>query len=314
MLRYSKLLALSLLLLLIFFMMVGCQPDEGATDTDMDVDNDEEPATMEVVRIGHKNYTEQRLSGQMLAALIEAKTDYPTEVIEFGGTMICFEALDSDEIDMYPEFTGTAYGAILEQADILGPQETYDYVKDAFEEKYGITWLGELGWNNTYVLSVTAETAEELGISTVSELVPYASDMTMGCDNEFLGRADGLPGLKETYGITFKDELPMDQGLTYAALREGEIDVNVSFSTDGRIAKFNLVNLTDDKNYFPPYYVAPILKQDYADANPAVVEALMLLKGKFTDEDAQKYNLMVDEGGDPREVAEQALRDKGLID
>lgn len=314
MLRYSKLLALSLLLLLIFFMMVGCQPDEGATDTDMDVDNDEEPATMEVVRIGHKNYTEQRLSGQMLAALIEAKTDYPTEVIEFGGTMLCFEALDSNEIDIYPEFTGTAYGAILEQADILGPQETYDYVKDAFEEKYGITWLGELGWNNTYVLSVTAETAEELGISTVSELVPYASDMTMGCDNEFLGRADGLPGLKETYGITFENELPMDQGLTYAALREGEIDVNVSFSTDGRIAKFNLVNLTDDKNYFPPYYVAPILKQDYADANPAVVEALMLLKGKFTDEDAQKYNLMVDEGGDPRDVAEQALRDKGLID
>jgi osmoprotectant transport system substrate-binding protein len=309
-LRYAKLMALSLIVLLVAFMIVGCQPDEGATDTD----TGEEPAAMEVVKIGHKNYTEQRLSGQMLAVLIEEKTDYPTEVIEFGGTMLCFEALDSDEIDIYPEFTGTAYGAILEQADILSPEETYDYVKNAFEEQYGITWLGELGWNNTYILSVTAETAEELGISTVSELVPYASDMIMGCDNEFLGRADGLPGFKETYGITFKNELPMDQGLTYAALREGEIDVNVSFSTDGRIAKFNLVNLTDDKGYFPPYYVAPILKQDFADANPAVVEALMLLKGKFTDEDAQKYNLMVDEGGDPRDVAEQALKDKGLID
>ena len=267
-----------------------------------------------VVRIGHKNYTEQRLTGQMLSVLIEAKTDYSTEVIEFGGTMLCFEALKSDEIDVYPEFTGTAYSAILEQTNIIGQQETYDYVKKAFEEQYGITWLDELGWNNTYILSVTAETAEKLGISTVSELVPYASDMVMGCDNEFLGRTDGLPGFKETYGIDFKQELPMDQGLTYAALREGEIDVNVSFSTDGRIEKFNLVNLEDDKNFFPPYYVAPILKQDYVDANPAVVEALRLLKEKFTDEDMQKYNLMVDEGDDARDVATQALKDKGLID
>lgn len=311
MVKYFKLLALSLVILLAF-MMVGCQPDESATD--MDTDTGEEPVTMEVVLIGHKNYSEQRLSGQMLAVLIEAKTDYPTEVIEFGGTMVAFEALKSDEIDIYPEFTGTAYGAILEETEILSPEETYNFVKNAFEEQFGITWLGEFGWNNTYVLSVTAETAEELGVSNVSELVPYAGDMIMGCDNEFLGRADGLPGFKEVYGISFKNELPMDQGLTYAALREGEIDVNVSYSTDGRIAKFNLVNLVDDKNYFPPYFVAPILKQEFADANPAIVEALMLIKNKFSDEDAQKYNLMVDEGGDPREVAEQALRDKGLID
>ena len=266
-----------------------------------------------VVRIGHKNYTEQRLTGQMLAVLIEAKTDYKTEVTEFGGTMLCFEALKSDEIDVYPEFTGTAYGAILEQTDILGQQETYDYVKKAFEDQYGITWLNEMGWNNTYVLSVTAETAADLGISTVSDLVPYAKDMTMGCDNEFLGRTDGLPGLKDAYGIQFKEEMPMDQGLTYAALRNGEIDVNVSFSTDGRIAKFDLVNLVDDKNFFPPYYCVPIIKQDYADANPEVVDALNLLNDVFTDEDMQKYNLMVDEGGDPEEVAIQALTDKGLI-
>ena len=268
----------------------------------------------DVVRIGHKNYTEQRLTGQMLSVLIEDKTDYQTEVIEFGGTMLCFEALKSNEIEMYAEFTGTAYGAILEQTDVLGQQETYDYVKNAFEEQYGITWLDEMGWNNTYILSVTAETAQELGVSTVSELVPYADDMIMGCDNEFLGRTDGLPGLKETYGISFKQELPMDQGLTYAALRDGQLDVNVSFSTDGRIAKFNLINLEDDQNFFPPYYVAPILKQDYADANPTVVEALKLLKGAFTDEDMQKYNLSVDEGAAPREVAIQALKDKGLID
>lgn len=268
----------------------------------------------DVVRIGHKNYTEQRLTGQMLAVLIEAKTNYTTKVTEFGGTMLCFEALKNSEIDVYPEFTGTAYGAILNQTEVLGQQETYDYVKKAFEEQYGITWLDEMGWNNTYILSVTAETAAELGVSTVSELVPYAGDMLMGCDNEFIGRTDGLPGLKEAYGIEFKQEMPMDQGLTYTALRDGQIDVNVSFSTDGRIAKLNLVNLEDDLHFFPPYYVAPIMRTDYAEQNPAVVDALTLLYNQYSDEDMQKYNLAVDEGGDPKEVATQALKDKGLID
>ena len=267
-----------------------------------------------IVRIGHKNYTEQRLTGQMLSVLIEAKTDYKTEVTEFGGTMLCFEALKNKEIDVYPEFTGTAYGAILNQTEVLGQQETYDYVKKEFEDQYGITWLDEMGWNNTYILSVTAETADALGVSTVSELIPYAPEMIMGCDNEFLGRTDGLPGLKEAYGIEFKQETPMDQGLTYAALRDDQIDVNVSFSTDGRIAKFNLVNLIDDKQFFPPYFVAPIIKQDYAEANPVVVDALNMLNDKFTDEDMQKYNLAVDEGGDPKEIAAQALKNKGLID
>ncbi|MGI6169614.1 MAG: glycine betaine ABC transporter substrate-binding protein [Christensenellales bacterium] len=268
----------------------------------------------EVVRIGHKNYTEQRLAGQLLSVAIEEATDYKTEVIEFGGTMLCFEALNSDEIEVYPEYTGTAYGAILEQVDVLGPQETYDYVKNVFEDQHGITWLNEMGWNNTYILSVTAETAQELGVSTISELVPHAGDMVMGCDNEFLGRTDGLPGLKEAYGLNFQQELPMDQGLTYVALRDGEIDVNVSFSTDGRIAKFNLVNLEDDYGFFPPYYVAPILKQDYVNEHPAVADALNRLEGLFSDEDMQHYNLLVDEGGDPREVAIQALTDKGLVD
>lgn len=267
-----------------------------------------------VVRIGHKNYTEQRLTAQMLAVMIEDKTDYKTKVTEFGGTMLCFEALKNNEIDVYPEFTGTAYGAILQQLEILNQQETYDYVKKEFEDKYGMTWLNELGWNNTYILSVTKETAETLGVSTVTELIPHAKNMIMGCDNEFIGRSDGLPGLKDAYGIEFKQETPMDQGLTYAALRDGQIDVNVSFSTDGRIAKFSLVNLQDDKNFFPPYYVAPILKQDYTGANPEVVKALNEMSGKFTDEDMQKYNLMVDEGADPKEVAAQALKGKGLID
>lgn len=268
----------------------------------------------EIVKITHKNYTEQRLTGQMLAIYIEENTDYKTEVTELGGTMLCYEALKGGQVDLYAEFTGSAYGAVLKQTEILGVQETYDYVKKACEEKHGITWLEPLGWNNTYVLSVREETAKKLDLKTISDLVPYAPDMIIGSDNEFLARVDGIAGLKKAYGIEFKDEVPMDQGLTYAALRDSQLDVNSSFSTDGRIAKFNLVNLEDDKNFFPPYYVTPILRMDYAEKHPDLVKLLNKLAGTWSEKDMQDYNLRVDEGADVKEVAREMLKDKGLID
>lgn len=268
----------------------------------------------ETIKIAHKNYTEQRITGQLMAIYIEEKTDYKTEVTELGGTMLCYEALQNDQIDLYAEFTGSAYGAILEQTEILGVQETYDYVKDECEARDGITWLEPLGWNNTYVLSVRQETAEELGLATISDLIPHAKDMVLGSDNEFIVRTDGIMGLKEAYaGLEFKEEKPMDQGLTYAALREGQLDVNSSYSTDGRIKKYNLVNLEDDLNFFPPYYVTPIMKIAFAQDHPDLVDLLNELGGNWTEAELQDYNLRVDEGADMKEVARDMLKDKGLI-
>ncbi|MHB1454587.1 MAG: ABC transporter substrate-binding protein [Saccharofermentanales bacterium] len=265
------------------------------------------------VKIVHKNYTEQRLTGQMMAIYIDETTDYKTEVTELGGTMLCYGALKDGQADLYAEFTGTAYGAILEQTEILGVQETYDYVKNATETQDGITWLKPLGWNNTYVLSVRAETAEEKNLTTISDLIPYAKDMIIGSDNEFLARTDGIAGLKTAYGIEFKEEISMDQGLTYAALKDGQLDINTSYSTDGRIVKFGLVNLEDDLNFFPPYYVTPILKMEYADQNPKLVEALNKLDSIWTEAEMQAYNLRVDEGEDVKTVAREMLTDKDLI-
>jgi len=232
----KKLLSLVFIVLLIAsLLLVGCKKEDN------------------VINITHKDYTEQRITGQLLAVYLESK-GYETEVSELSGTMLCYTALRQGDVDIYAEFTGSAYGAILDQTEILGIQETYDYVKQRCEDEHGITWLQPLGWNNTYVLSVRAETAEEYGLTDISSLVAAAPELIMGCDDEFLNRADGLPGLKEFYpGLEFKQEVPMDQGLTYAALRDDEIDVNSSYSTDGRIAKFGLVNLNDDKNFFPPY-------------------------------------------------------------
>ncbi len=267
----------------------------------------------DVIKITHKDYTEQRITGQLMSVYLESK-GFKTEVAELGGTMLCYTALKNGDVDLYAEFTGTAYGAILGHTDILGTQETYDAVKSETEQKDGITWLDPLGWNNTYVLSIRSDTAEQYNLKTVEDLIAYSKDMVIGCDKEFQNRADGLPGLKEAYpGLVFKSEVAMDQGLTYAALNNGDLDVNVSYSTDGRIAKFNLVNLEDNKNFFPPYYVTPIIKMDYAEKNPDVVAALKELGGHWTDNDMQKYNQIVDDGGDSKQVATQMLKDAGLI-
>ncbi len=267
----------------------------------------------DVIQITHKNFTEQRLMGQLLSVYLEDK-GFETKVSELGGTMLCFNALDKGEVDMYIEYTGTLYGAIFKQEEILSPEDTYNYVKTQAEEQYDITALDPLGFNNAYVLSVTKETAEELGITTITELIPYSKDLLIGSDVEFSNRADGLIGLAETYeGLEFKSVKNMDQGLTYNALDNGDIDVNVSYATDGRIAKFDLVNLVDDKNFFPPYYAIPIMKEEFATENPEVVEALNALKDQWSDEDMQNYNLLVDEGKDAREVATMMLKDKGLI-
>lgn len=270
--------------------------------------------TDKIIQIAHKDYTEQRITGQLISVYLQSK-GYETKVSELSGTMLCYTALKGGDIDIYPEFTGSAYGAIFDQTEIIGIQETYDYVKERSEKDDGITWLKPLGWNNTYVLSVVPETIDKYGLTDISSLVPVSADLVMGCDDEFLVRADGLPGLKENYeGLEFKTEIPMDQGLTYAALNDGELDVNVSYSTDGRIAKFGLVNLVDDKNFFPPYYVTPILKMDFAEENPKIVEALNELGGQWTDVQMQAYNLMVDEGEKATDVAKLMLKDAGLID
>jgi len=267
-----------------------------------------------VIKIAHKDYTEQRITGQMLSVYLESK-GYQTEVSELSGTLLCYTALRQGDVDVYAEFTGSAYAAIFDQTQILGVQETYDYVKEHSEKEHGITWLQPLGWNNTFILAMRAEDAEKNSITNVSSLVPYAKDYIIGCDDEFIIRSDGLPGMKQAYeGLTFKQEIPMDEGLTYAALRNGDLDVISAYSTDGRIAKYNLVTLVDDKNFFPPYFVTPIIRVDYAEKNPEIVAALNDLGGRWTDEDMQRYNLMVDEGADAREVATLMLRDVGLID
>ena len=266
------------------------------------------------VNIANKNYTEQRLLGEMMGIYAES-LGYEAEVTELGGSMLVFESLKAGTADVYAEYTGTAYGSILGQTETLSRDDTYNYVKDAFEEEYGITWLDTLGFNNTYVLSVTQSVADEYNLKTISDLQAVSGELIIGSDSEFPTRVDGLPGLMETYSdLEFKDVKSMDQGLLYYALENDEIQVLVAYATEGKLAKYNLVNLEDDLSFFPPYDVAPIMSQEFADANPDLVAGFSELGGLFSDEEMQAYNLAVDEGENVSDVARQMLVDKGIIE
>lgn len=270
-------------------------------------------AANDTIKIAHRSFAEQRIVGQLLAVYLESK-GYKTEVSEYPSITRIFNAVQNGDVDVYGDYTGTLYTNILNQAKTLSKDETYNYVKNALEEEYGITLLKPLGWNNTYVLSVKPETAEKYQLKTISDIIPIADEMVLGSDVSFANRKDGLIGLTETYtGLYFKRIKPMDQALTYQALMDGYTDINASYSTDAFIEKFGLVNLIDDKKYFPPYYLTPVLKVEFAEKNPEIVAALEELENQWTETEIMQYNLMVDEGQDPRSVAEQMLRDKGLI-
>ena len=284
------------LMVSVLLTMAGCGKDE------------------KLIKVGHKNYTEQRVLGQMFSTMIEEHTDYKTTVTELGGTSIAFGALKSGDIDLYPEYTGSAYSVVLKQDSLRDPDEVYNYCQERYNEQYNMVWLKSLGYNNTWTMTVRRQMAEELNLKTISDLVEQAPNLVMGAEMEFLERQDGLPGLKEAYGMgSFKKEIGMDLGLTYAVLKDGEIDVNDSYGTDGRIKKFDFVPLIDDKQFFLPYYISPLIKEEFMTKYPEAVEALNMLEDQFTDAEMQELNLAVDEGGYVKTVVEDVLREKGLI-
>ncbi len=292
---------LMILLLAVVLMVAGCS---GGADDDA-----------KVIKVGHKNYTEARILGQIFGQLIEANTDYTTEVTEFGGTSIVFEALKAREVDVYPEYTGTAYGAILDQNELKDPQAVYDYVVKEYKEQFDVEWLSELGYNNTYTFSVRKEVADKYNIKTVSEMIEVADELKFAATVEFLAREDGLPGVKKHYkDFKFKEELGIDPGLRYETIKSGKTDIIDAFSTDGKIREYDLVIMEDDKQFFPPYYVAPIMNGESYLAYPDVVAELEKL-GQIMDEAAmQQLNYEVDVEKTPIEdVAHNFLVNAGLI-
>ncbi len=267
------------------------------------------------VVIGGKNFTEQDVLVYLMKYTIEDKTKVQVDTKPFlGGTSIVAQALDRGDIDIYAEYTGTALINLLGEPLINDPQAVYDKVKKIYAEKKGLVWLQPFGFNNTYTLTMRADHAKSLGIETISDLAAKAPSLMLGCTQEFLERPDGLKGLEKMYGFHFKATSGMDPGLTYAAARDKKVDVIDGFATDGRIPAFNLKVLRDDKQYFPPYFAAPVVRADVLKKHPEIGEALNLLAGKLNDQEMAKLNAQVDlDKKDPKDVARAWLKAQGII-
>lgn len=267
------------------------------------------------ITIGSKDYSEQIILGNMVADLIEEKTDISVNrKVNLGGTQVCFSALKSGDIDLYIEYSGTAYGDTLGYKPISDVEKVYDTVKNDFKEKYDIEVLNQMGFNNTYTLAVKEETAKKYNLESISDLSRVASNLKSGTTLEFLNRDDGLPGLTKEYNLKFNDSIGLDGSSRYTALVNDKVDVIDAFATDGLLKKFELKTLKDDKNFFPPYYAMPIVRSETVEEFPEIVPILEELSTVLNDTVMMELNYKVDELQiDPADVAREFLEEQGLI-
>jgi osmoprotectant transport system substrate-binding protein len=272
--------------------------------------------TSDTIRIGSKEFTEQYILGNMYAQLLE-DAGYTVEYQPLGGTSENHQALLNGELDIYPEYTGTGLLTILEAEydPSMSADDVYDMVSSGYQEQFNLVWGDQTAFNNTYCLTMTQAKASELGVQTLSDLSTMAGDLIFGTTQEFTERPDGLPGLQEMYGgFQFQEVLGLDPGLLYAGLDEGDIDVTTCFGTDGQISAYNLVVLEDDKGFWPPYPVGPVIRQEVVDEHPDILTTLNKLAPLLDGETMSGLNWEVaGNGREADEVAREFLVDNGLI-
>ena len=267
------------------------------------------------LRIASQNVNETIILAWMAKYLVEEYTNLSTTLnTEFAGSAVLHQAMAAGEIDLYPSWTGTQLTGILRYEGEAKPsEETFRMVKEGFEKYFGMTWTRPVGFNNTYVMAVRAETAEKHNLKNASDLAPHAPQWKLGGDENFDTRLDGYPGWSELYGFSFDDVLPMQYAMMYIALMQREVDVIAAYSTDSRIRKFNLVLLKDDKEFFPDYSAAFVLPVALTEKYPGLVHVVEKLSGSIDEQEMAGMNLAFDEGEDPRDIAAEFLRGKGLI-
>jgi osmoprotectant transport system substrate-binding protein len=265
------------------------------------------------VRVGSKNFTEQFILGELYAQALEANGIKTEKKLNLGGTLIAHKALEEKQIDLYPEYTGTILLAVLKQESMTDATAVYDKVKSEYAAK-GLVVLNQAPVNNTYVLVVRPDTAEKYKLATDSDLAKVSKELKLGAGPEFRDRKDGLPGLREKYGMEFKEDMQIAIGLRYQALKNDQIQVVNGYSTDGMIAAMKLKRLKDDKNLWPPYYIVPVVRKDALDANPKIAEVLNRVSASLDDATMAEMNYKVDgEKMEPKDVARDFLKAKGIV-
>ena len=274
------------------------------------------------VVVGSKDFTESILLAEMVAQLLEAQNVAVERRFDLGGNL-AHTALLAGQIDLYPEYTGTAYTAILHHQPISDPKAVYDQVQREYSEQFNL-WLSQpLGFDNTFAILVRGEDARKLNLKTVSDAARYSPQWRAGFGHDFISRQDGYPGFSRTYGLKFRGISEMALDLTYKALASGEVDLIAGNSTDGRIAALDLVQLADDRRYFPPYEAVFVVRRDALAAHNTgsgatmaltVVMAIEKLHGAISTDEMRKLNYEVDGARrDKKVVVREWLLKKGFI-
>jgi osmoprotectant transport system permease protein len=267
------------------------------------------------VVVGSKPFGESYLLAEMFAQLLEARGVPVERRLGLGATEIAFGALRSGAADAYPEYTGTGLLVILGERPVADPAEVYRRVSREFRRRWGLRWLPPLGFENTYAIAVRRATADSFGLRTLSDLVRVGPRLRAGLTPDFIGRADGLPGLRRAYGLRFAEVRALLPAVKYQALAAGEVDVIDGYSTDGFIARYDLVVLTDDRRFFPPYEASALVSRRLAERRPDAIAALTELSGRLDVETMRRLNRRLEVDGEsiPR-VARAALVELGLLD
>jgi osmoprotectant transport system substrate-binding protein len=260
--------------------------------------------------VGSKNFTEQEILGEIAAQQLERHLGARvTRKLGIGGTLLAHEALVAGEIDLYPEYTGTALTAVLKLPIASDPKAVFDTVAKEYRSRWKLVWLSPLGFDDTFAMVIRGGDARSSGIETLSQAAQRKKGWVLGVGYEFLQRPDGLPGLQKVYALPL-DGTPrsMDLGLLYAALEQGQVDLVAANSTDGLLAERDFKVLRDDKKYFPPYEAALVVREGLLSREPKARAALEELSGKLTTEAMRKLNnLVAGKHHRPADVAKEFL-------
>jgi len=267
------------------------------------------------IRVGSKNFTEQVVLGEIIAQQIEHQLHRRAERrLNLGGTLLAHQALVSGELDLYPEYTGTALAAVLKQPLEADPARSLELVRAAYQRQFQIDWLDPLGIDDTFAMVVNGARARAENLNTLSDAGKSPEGWILGEGYEFAQRTDGLAALNSMYHLKWTAPAKtMDLGLLYQALEKGQVSMAAANATDGLLAKLDMKVLSDVQRAFPPYQVCIAVREDALRDIPGLREALSALAGKFTNRIMQELNYQVDGLHHPvAQVAAEFLKQAGL--
>jgi len=266
------------------------------------------------ITVGSKDFTESNLLAEIVAQILEAQNVEVDRKFDLGGNL-AHGALAGRQIDLYPEYTGTSFTAILHHQPITDPKAVYEQVKREYDNQFQVEVSSPLGFENTFAILVRGDDARRLKLKTISDAALHTRQWQAGFGHDFIVRPDGYPGFSNAYGLKLAKVNQMSLDLTYQALASRQVDLIAGNSTDGRIAALDLVQLEDDRRYFPPYEAVFLTRKDSLARVKALGDVLQRLSGVISTEEMRKLNYEVDGARrDKKNVVREWLMRKGFVE